>query len=87
MEREKEMEKVMEKILRWQLLAEQYFNENENIFIREFNGDIHFCKIVMVGETKVTIDTYAPEQRAGKRDVARWRQHCYTFWLNESAIH
>jgi hypothetical protein len=64
--------KVKEKVLQWQLLAEQWFNENQNVFIKELNGDIHFCKIILVGETKVCVDNYSPEQRAGKRDYIDW---------------
>ena len=65
-------EKLKERILQWQLLAEQWLNENQNVFIKELNGNIHFCKIVLVGETKITIDNYAPEQRTGKRDYLDW---------------
>ena len=67
-------EKVKERILQWQLLADKWFSENQNIFIKTLNGDLHFCKIVMVGETKLTVDNYAPEQRAGKRDYIDWLQ-------------
>jgi len=65
-------EQIKEKVLRWQLLAEQYFQDSENIFIKTLNGDIYFCKIVLTGETKITIDAYAPEQRAGKREYLDW---------------
>jgi len=65
-------EQIRERILRWQLLAEQYFNENQNVFIKTLNDDIYFCKIVLVGETKVLVDIYAPEQRAGKREPIDW---------------
>ncbi|WP_298753568.1 hypothetical protein [uncultured Arcobacter sp.] len=58
--------------MQWQLLAEQYLKDNENVFIKELNGNLHFCKIVLCGETKITVDNYAPEQRAGKRDYIDW---------------
>jgi len=63
---------IKEKVLRYQLLAEQYLNDNSNVFIKEINGDLHFCKIVLVGETKICIDNYAPSQRAGTRDYIDW---------------
>ncbi len=66
------MEKVKEKVLQWQLLAEQFLNNDEKVFIKELNGDLHFCKIVLVGETQITVDNYGPEQRAGKRDIINW---------------
>jgi len=65
-------EEIKERVLQWQLLAEQYFKENTNVFIKELNGNIHFCKIVLVGETKVTVDNYAPEQRANTRNPIDW---------------
>ena len=67
-----DVEKIKQRILQWQLLAEQYFNEGQNVFIKKWNGDIHFCSIVLVGETTITVDNYAPEQRAGKRDYIDW---------------
>ena len=67
-------EEVMEKVLRWQLLAERYAKDNSDVFIKELNGDIHFCKIINVSETKVLIDNYAPKQRAGTRDNIDWLQ-------------
>jgi len=67
-------EKLQEKVLRWQLLAEQYFNEDKNVFIKEINGDLHFCKVILVGETKITVDNYGPKQRAGTRDYIDWLQ-------------
>jgi len=69
-----EKEKLMEKILRWQLLGDRYVEDNSNVFIKEINGDLHFCKIVAVGETKVCVDNYAPKQRVGKRDYIDWLQ-------------
>ena len=65
---------IKEKVLRWQLLADQYLENNSNVFIKTINGDLHFCKIVIVGETKVTVDNYAPEQRAGTRSYLDWLQ-------------
>jgi len=63
---------IKERILQWQLLGEQWFSENQNIFIKTISGDIHFCKIVLIGETKITVDNYAPSQRAGTRDQLDW---------------
>ena len=65
-------EQIKERILQWQLLADQYFQNNENVFIKTLNGNLYFCKIVLVGETKVLVDIYAPEQRAGTRENIDW---------------
>lgn len=65
-------ENIQEKVLRWQLLADKWFNENKNVFIKTINGNIYFCKIVIVGETKICVDIYAPEQRKGTREYIEW---------------
>ncbi len=65
-------EDIKERILQWQLLADQWFDENQNVFIKKLNGDINFCKIVLVGETKICVDVYAPKQRAGDRLYIDW---------------
>jgi len=65
-------EEIKERILRWQLLAEQYHSEKQNVFIKTTNGNIYFCNIVLVGEVKLTVDIYAPEQRAGTREYIDW---------------
>lgn len=67
-----EKEQIQEKILRWQLLADEYAKTNSNVFIKDILGNYYFCKIVLVGETKITVDIYAPEQRAGTREYLEW---------------
>ncbi len=65
---------IKDKVLRWQLLADQWHSENKNVFIKTMNNNIYFCKVVMVGETRVSVDVYSPEQRAGTREVIDWLQ-------------
>ncbi len=65
-------ESIKERILQWQLLAEQWFKENQNVFIKKLNGNIYFCKIVLVGEVKVCVDVYGPEQRENTREYIDW---------------
>jgi len=65
-------EKIKERVLQWQLLADQFQKEDEKVFIKELNGNLHFCKIILIGETKITVDNFAPPQRAGKRNYIDW---------------
>jgi len=65
-------EEIKERILQWQLLAEQYKKENQNVFIKKINGDINFCKIISICEIKILVDIYAPEQRAGEKENIDW---------------
>jgi len=67
-------EKLKERILQWQLLGDQWFSENQNIFIKTINENLYFCKIISIGETKILVDVYAPKQRAGTRENIDWLQ-------------
>ena len=65
-------ENIKERILQWQLLAEQWFKEDQNVFVKKLNGNIYFCKIVIVGETKICVDVYGPKQRENTREYIDW---------------
>jgi len=66
------MEMVKDKIERWKLLAELFLNKNIKAYIKEINGDLHFCDILFVGEDSVRIYNYGPAQRAGTKDTLYW---------------
>lgn len=72
--KDNDKEKVKEKIARWKLLAEQHRDNGIPTFIKEINGDFHFCEVVIVGEERITVDNYGPLKRAGKRDYINWLQ-------------
>lgn len=63
------MDKVMEKIARWKLLAEQFCNYNTKVFIRDLNGNYYFCYILLVGEDTLRVDAFGPAQRIGKHTI------------------
>jgi hypothetical protein len=67
-------EKIQEKILRWQLLADKYSETGANVFIKTLNENYYFCNIVLVGETTIMVDCYGPPQRKGKREIIEWLQ-------------
>ena len=62
----------MEKVERWKLLAEILIKKNIPAYIKEINGDLHFCNIVLNGEDTILIDNFGPEQRKGKRERIYW---------------
>lgn len=66
------METVMDKIERWKLLSKLFINQNKKVFIREINGDLHFCKIISSGNDSLIIENFGPEQRAGKSEKIYW---------------
>lgn len=67
-----ETDTLKERIARWRNLADVFIKHNIPAFIREENGDIHFCNLVLNGEDAITIDNFGPEQRKGKREMLFW---------------
>ncbi len=70
------METVTDKIKRWILLSEVFFKEDKKVYIKDIYDNLYFCKIIIIGEDKVTVDCFGPKQRAGMRE--------YLYWLNIS---
>jgi len=66
------MDKVKDKIERWKLLADVFIKNNSKVFIKNINGDLHFCILVLSGEDSILIDNFAPIQRKGKREKIWW---------------
>ncbi len=62
----------MDKIERWKLLAKLFIPQNKRTFIREINGDLHFCLIISSDDDFIIIENFGPEQRAGKREKIYW---------------
>jgi len=68
------MDTVMEKIERWKILSNIFFKQNKKAFIKEINGDLHFCNIILNKENSLTVKNFGPEQRAGKEEKIYWAQ-------------
>ena len=66
------METVMDKIERWKLLSEIFIRNNTKTFIRELNGDLHFCTIIINEDDSISINNFGPEQRAGTEEKIYW---------------
>ena len=62
------MDNIKDKVERWKLLADVFIKNNSKIFIKQINGDLHFCSIVLVGDDSILVDNFAPIQRKGKRE-------------------
>ncbi len=67
-----EKERVLQRIIQWKLLADLFVKNSSKVYIKTLTGDLHFCNIVLVGEDSITVDNFAPEQRAGIRDRIYW---------------
>jgi len=67
-----ETETLKEKIERWIILAEQLDEEDKSIYIKDISGNYFMGSIVLIGEEKITLDCFAPTQRAGTREYIRW---------------
>ena len=67
-----ETETLKEKIERWIILSEQLDKEEKPIYIKDISGNYFMGNIVLIGEEKITINCFAPQQRKGEREVVRW---------------
>lgn len=67
-----EKENIKEKVLRYQLLAEQYKNEDVGVFVKEINGTYYFAKVINVFETHINLFVYAPEKKANTYISLDW---------------
>jgi hypothetical protein len=68
------MDEVMDKIKRWKILADLFVKSKTNVFIKEMNGDIHFCSIIELDDNYAKVKNFGPEQRKGKEDKIYWVQ-------------
>ena len=66
------MDKVMEKVERYKVLSETFLLKDIPIFIRDLNDDFYMGHILFVGEEKLTIQCFGPEQRKGEKFSLRW---------------
>jgi len=65
---------VKEKIERWRILADIFVNKDKKVFIKEINGDLHFCKIVLTSHDSLIIYNFGPGQREGLEEEIYWVQ-------------
>ncbi len=68
------MDKLKDKIERWKLLADILIRQNKKAFIKEINGNIHFCNLILNDEDHIIILNFGPEQRAGVKERIYWVQ-------------
>lgn len=62
----------MDNINRWRLLASILWDKNKKAWIKEINGDLHFCDIILVSENYILVKNFGPPQREGKTDKIWW---------------
>lgn len=65
---------VMDNIQRWKLLGSILLDQNKKTFIKKINGDLHFCKIILISENYIIIKNFGPEQRKDKTEKIYWVQ-------------
>lgn len=64
----------MDKIQRWKILGNILFNQDKNVFIKEMNGDLHFCKILLISNNIIKIKNFGPSQRKDIVNEIYWVQ-------------
>lgn len=63
---------VKEMVERFKVLSELYLREDKRIFIRDIKDDYFFADILLVGESRVYIQCFAPESKAGQKFEIPW---------------
>lgn len=67
---------IKEKIERWKVLAELWFNEGSKIFLKDLNNNWYWANIIIVGEDTLLIDCFAPTERVGHQKLY-WAEISY----------
>jgi len=68
------MDNLKDKIERWKLLADVLIKQNKKAFIKEINGNLHFCELILNGEDSIIVKNFGPEQRRGIKEKIYWVQ-------------
>lgn len=66
------MESAKEKIEVWKGIAEIFLKNNTKAYLKEINGNYHFCYVLLVGEETILVENFGPKQRAGTKDKIYW---------------
>lgn len=64
-----ETDKVKEKVEGWKATADLFLEKDIRVFVKTFDGNLYFGKILMVGEETLLLDCFAPKQRIGHRKI------------------
>jgi hypothetical protein len=67
-------EKLLEKIERYKVLADEFLKNDIRVFIKDINENYFFADIILVGEDKLTIQCFAPEKKKGMKFYLRWSE-------------
>jgi hypothetical protein len=66
------MDKLRERIKSWQNLAEIFLKEDIAVYIKDYSDNFYFGNLLYVGESTVTVECFAPEQKKGQKHTLYW---------------
>lgn len=66
------MDKVKDTIERYKVLAELFLKNDTRALVKDVDDNFYFCDILFVGEDKLRVQCFAPEQRAGLKFDIYW---------------
>lgn len=61
--------RIKEKIERWKVLAELWFNQGKKVFIKDISDNWYFADILIVGEDTILVDCFSPKDRIGHQQI------------------
>lgn len=59
-------------IIRYKELAEIFLKNNTKAFIKDIEGTYYFCDILFVGEDKLRVQCFAPDDKKGVKFDIYW---------------
>ena len=52
---------------RWKDMADIFLKQDSKVYIRDINDNFYFSKILLVGESTLRIECFAPKKREGEK--------------------
>jgi hypothetical protein len=66
------MDTIKDKAERMKVLAELFLKEDKRVFIIDINNEWYFADILIIGEERLLIQCFSPEQKKGLKFDLPW---------------
>jgi len=53
-------------------MAQIFLKNNDKIYLKDVDGNLYFCNIVLIGEDIIRVHCFGPPQRAEKKYDLYW---------------
>lgn len=63
---------LRENIARIKELAQIFLKNDDKIYLKDIDGNLYFCNIVLIGEDIIRVHCFGPKQREGNKYDLYW---------------